>query len=573
MRARVLHGVGLHGVIAAFHFGTTALALALCVAGCADDDACAAGRCDPPVRDASSDARTDADSTLDGECEPNEQRSCYSGPRGTRDEGACRAGTRTCSADGDGFGPCEGEVVPAAVDDCDNDTDDDCNGVVNDGLPRGVACECMPGDRAACYTGPSGTQDVGPCHAGTRVCEAEGRGFGACEDEQLPVAATCSNADDDCNGAIDGDQDLDGDSVTPCDGDCCDSPLHDCPEPWQVNPAAFDFPNNGVDEDCSGQADEPRVSCDAALASDSPELRDYARALDLCALADGQTQHGFLSLVESLADGTGSPLPVQRSLRPDFGAITPRVGESMVVLSTGHAADTTDLRPAYAQGSTSLMTTSDAPADWLVERFGMFPSLPGCDNGPSTSVFDPIMLTLRVRAPSNAHAFALDAYFLSTEYPEWVCTDYFDLFVALLDSSYAGRPKNPDDMNLASFIAEDELRYGVSVNLAQSDSGLLRACQNGEVGCLGDAASTTSACLGVEELAGTGMEIESGGCTGNAPAGAGTGWFRIAGNIVPGETFELRIALWDAGDSLSDSLVLLDGFTWLKERVTPGISP
>jgi hypothetical protein len=154
-----------------------------------------------------------------------------------------------------------------------------------------------------------------------------------------------------------------------------------------------------------------------------------------------------------------------------------------------------------------------------------------------------------------------------------VCTDYFDLFVALLDSSYGGKPENPDDKNLASYVAANEERYAVSVNLAQGDSGLLRACTNGPVGCAGSSESVTSACVDPTELAGTGLEIASGGCDDNALAGAGTGWFRIAGNVRPGETFELRLAVWDAGDGFYDSSVLLDGFTWLEERVEPGITP
>ena len=50
--------------------------------------------------------------------------------------------------------------------------------------------------------------------------------------------------------------------------------------------------------------------------------------------------------------------------------------------------------------------------------------------------------------------------------------------------------------------------------------------------------------------------------------GGGTGWLTISGNVMPGEVMELRIAIWDAGDSAFDSLVILDelGQTGLETK-------
>jgi len=59
-------------------------------------------------------------------CTPGETSVCYSGPDGTVDVGTCMAGVATCEADGT-FGPCLGEVVPAA-DDCETIDDEDCSG-------------------------------------------------------------------------------------------------------------------------------------------------------------------------------------------------------------------------------------------------------------------------------------------------------------------------------------------------------------------------------------------------------------------------------------------------------------
>ncbi len=60
---------------------------------------------------------------------------------------------------------------------------------------------CAPGATEACYTGPAGTQGVGLCRPGMRVCNSSGSGFGSCEGEVVPAAETCATADDeDCDG-------------------------------------------------------------------------------------------------------------------------------------------------------------------------------------------------------------------------------------------------------------------------------------------------------------------------------------------------------------------------------------
>lgn len=58
-------------------------------------------------------------------CEPGESQSCYEGPVGTADVGACQSGTQTCLPDGSGFGSCDGQVFPG-VEDCATSADEDC---------------------------------------------------------------------------------------------------------------------------------------------------------------------------------------------------------------------------------------------------------------------------------------------------------------------------------------------------------------------------------------------------------------------------------------------------------------
>ena len=65
-------------------------------------------------------------------CHVDATRRCYSGPASTEGVGECRAGTQTCvplgSGPGSGWGPCVGEVLPAAPA-CDGH-DHECRGVI-----------------------------------------------------------------------------------------------------------------------------------------------------------------------------------------------------------------------------------------------------------------------------------------------------------------------------------------------------------------------------------------------------------------------------------------------------------
>ncbi|AGP34138.1 hypothetical protein SCE1572_06280 [Sorangium cellulosum So0157-2] len=52
---------------------------------------------------------------------------CYSGPEGTIGVGRCTAGTQVCRPDGFGYGPCTGEITPAA-EVCASPQDESCDG-------------------------------------------------------------------------------------------------------------------------------------------------------------------------------------------------------------------------------------------------------------------------------------------------------------------------------------------------------------------------------------------------------------------------------------------------------------
>jgi hypothetical protein len=68
-------------------------------------------------------------------CAPGVSIACYDGPPGTEGVGLCIGSTRTCNAEGTGYGPCDGQIPPAAEEcsataaDSVNQVDESCDGI------------------------------------------------------------------------------------------------------------------------------------------------------------------------------------------------------------------------------------------------------------------------------------------------------------------------------------------------------------------------------------------------------------------------------------------------------------
>jgi hypothetical protein len=376
--------------------------------------------------------------------------------------------------------------------------------------------------------------------------------------------------------AVSGD-DADGDGFRIADGDCNDTnPL--------VSPAAFDFIGNGLDDDCDGTIDTPRGSCDTGLPSNASAAASYASALDLCrtAVEDPPANERTWGVIQSeltLADGTGTPSPFSHSIRSTFGSNNgPRFGSALAVISTGRAAATGQTDPdhfPFQVGTSQHGDTSALPADWLAAHGGEPPLAPGCPTAQGRfDAYDSTTLRLRIRVPSNARSFRLAAKHFNADYPEAVCSPFNDSFLVLLDSSFAETPANPTDGNLAVVDG-----IGVGANLVRGSSGLFQDCVNGPTGCSSFAvAGEYAGCVGTDPLLGTSYESffplgsagEPGYCSPSEITGGATAWLGIRGNVVPGETIELRIILWDVGDAGWDSTVLLDDFRWFPTEIDPG---
>ncbi len=484
-----------------------------------------------------------------------------------------------------------------------------------------MSSPCTPGDTCGCdYQADPSTENVGPCRRGISTCKEDGT-WGKCVGEVLPVNEIgnelCGNGiDDDCNGVVDDGTDFDGDGFGAC-SDCCET-ASSCNgfDPSTIYPGAYEMIGDEVDNNCNGEVDEA-TSCDG---TDEPlAVGDYAgnaiklaHAMGICGdqLVSAEISLAGDPVSESIEDngedcdpgslfGIGGdctssttnraslPMPMYDdkyktfAAEPKFGNnITPMEGSKIAILSTGPWNNPTQNASYATIKMGDMKTSSRVPEDWInMMPNCVIPKSPSCGgtviteelsnqcaNKTIPSVQDPIMLTLKVKAPINARAFQFNLFFFSAEYPGTACasSSFNDFFIALLDSGHNttypdDEFQNPYDKNLA----KDEKGNFVGVDLAPD--GLFMVCDPN------DGSQFASNCTqGDTLLQGTGFDTLP-----QFKAG-GTGWLTTRGNVVPGETITLRLALWEQGtvgygpDHSYDSTVLLDGFKWLPKPAKAG---
>jgi hypothetical protein len=344
--------------------------------------------------------------------------------------------------------------------------------------------------------------------------------------------------------------------------------------------SGLDAGGSTVPTDVTATTDGPvdtTPPCDTGLAIDDGNAASFARAIGICTDAS-MAGYGLVSATYSNAYGSkAAPHYGQWGLLPKFGTvIVPREGSTLGALSSGYAREYDDSTGALLsyigkeswQGPTAasdfVNSSPDGALDGTNYPTGQAPpgfpkAAKGC--AQDNLVNDMIDVKLVLMAPPDATGFRFDFDFYSSEWPNFVCSNFNDAFVAYLTSK-----------TITDNISFDSDNNPIAVN-----NGFLNRCTpNTPVGCLSNSYSSDSsgpalsiaACAGgSSELGGTGFgdlyETQCNGGNQNASLGGATGWLTTQAPITPGEEFTIEFMIWDAGDGFLDSSVLIDHFQWI----------
>ncbi len=356
-----------------------------------------------------------------------------------------------------------------------------------------------------------------------------------------------------CDTQPDEDGDQDGFSVN--EGDCndCDS---------NVNPNAIEVmtptepppdagadagPPEPVDEDCDGTIDNVPQPCDTGMLVNDPDPIHAANAVELCKISTGLKDWGIVGASWVLPNGqpaTGYPnVDLGHGVLDSFGPfVNVQGGERMLAVSSGTAR--LPSHPDYQSVSGfDKGYTCGHPAGFPKES----PACPGVYTGEP---HDGIALEVAIRVPSNANGFSFYFNFYTYEWPNFVCSQYNDFFVALLHPVPAGQT----DGNISFDIQGNP----VSVNNAFVE---VCGCSSGPPCSTGG--KTFPCSLGDSELMGTGFGPDTEG-----DWHAATSWLFTQAPIEDGtDQIVIRWGVYDSGDGVLDSTTLVDNWQWIA---TPG---
>ena len=308
--------------------------------------------------------------------------------------------------------------------------------------------------------------------------------------------------------------------------------------------------------DCSNGAclgTDPQGDCDAALAIDSADAIDGARAIGLCQMAAAGSW-GVSSAEWVRADGSplgmgdggqngDGDLQLGKGILGGFGPnVHPLDGTKLLALSTGSARQPSD-GASYKNVSGYWKDNAEhtAPAGYPKTTA----TCPGVTPG---ATYDSAGLRVVVHTPADAKSlhYALDFY--TYEFPNFVCSQYDDVFVAIMD------PKPPA-------LADGNLSFDSVGDLLSPHTSLLRVCEPATAGGI-----IFSCPLGTSQLSGTGYDQPN--------SSAATGWLVTTAPLPdPGSDISLLFTIWDSGDGVQESTILIDDFRFELTDATTATNP
>jgi hypothetical protein len=331
------------------------------------------------------------------------------------------------------------------------------------------------------------------------------------------------------------------------------------------NTSQYDIPANGCDDDDHGIIDNVLV-CDGSLTL-AGTAGAFLQAMGVCRTSTDASHWGVVSASytngHTQTTAGAKNFDSQHGILSTFGSVlVPREGYMLGALSSGYATATDSDNGPYFKGEKNGM---QGPAGLTTGNGGDVPTGFPQSSGActvSSEVNDVIDLKVQIRVPTNAKGLSFDFNFMSGEWPDFVCSNFNDSFIAYLTSAAfnGGAPGN---------ISFDTSGNPISVN-----NNFFQACTAGvPTGCSGNTPGTSTCTLGPSQLAGTGFAEETppqaycGGA--DSTSGGGTGWLTSQAPVQPGEIISLEFLIWDTGDESYDSTVLLDHLVWVPDPLPP----
>jgi hypothetical protein len=227
------------------------------------------------------------------------------------------------------------------------------------------------------------------------------------------------------------------------------------------------------------------------------------------------------SLLPSAALASAQPSAVVAAADVDMSRIP-----GGIINTPGSSATMFDVRstlgPFAAQNAPNmgLMSTGNVDNITAMQDY----DYPG--GGADTSAGDHATLQFSLEVPQYANSFSFNFNYLSREYPEWVGSIYNDAFeVWLTSAAYTG-----------------QIVFDVSGNLVTVNNALFTVTNP-------------------SQLVGTGFDQDG-----------ATGWVTTIAPCQGGETLSLSFEIYDVGDGVWDSAVLIDNFQF-SENEPPGGGP
>lgn len=308
---------------------------------------------------------------------------------------------------------------------------------------------------------------------------------------------------------------------------------------------------DGDGDDCEAPANH--ITCDAP--SDNP-TPDMAVGLN----CPGDQYNSTQTVAASLNSPDANAWRIARQFGTSGDWVNTE-GDQMLVISTYTvpAPDGTGMINAgnnlYVSGGDNQNPNSQQLPSPMSPINGGNPAFTGCDgvndcsnslqaqwNQGGSTANDLIWMDFSVEVPGGTYGWTMDFNFITAEYPNWVGTEYNDILVVWNTSeAYTGN---------VCFVGDEPC------TVTALEAAIEDAANGGAI--------HTS-----PKMAGTGMKA-NGGLLGT-PGGGATGWYQMQGQSVPEETLEITIALFDMGDSLWDTIVLLDNWRWNCEGCDPSI--